>query len=161
MSGALQAATVATALACGLVAGVFFAFSTFVMQALERQPGTQGLETMQEINRTVVNPWFMLAFAGGAVACAGLAVVAIVRWGEPEAPWLLGGGLLYAVGCFGLTLAANVPLNDKLDRIVPGAGDAVAQWADYCSRWTAWNTVRTVTALAATALLIVALLAAD
>jgi uncharacterized membrane protein len=161
MSGALQAATVATALACGLVAGVFFAFSTFVMQALERQPGTQGLETMQEINRTVINPWFMLAFAGGAVACVALVVVAVVRWGEPGSPWLLAGGLLYALGTFGTTMAANVPLNDKLDRIAPGAGDALVQWADYCTRWTAWNTVRTVAAAAATVLLVVALLSGE
>lgn len=161
MSGALQAATVATALACALIAGVFFAFSTFVMQALERQPGTQGLEAMQEVNKTVMNPWFMGAFGGAALASVALVVVAVVRWGEPGSPWLLGGGLLYALGCFGVTGVANVPLNDKLDRIAPGARDAVAQWADYCSRWTAWNTVRTVAALAAAALLIVAALSAD
>ena len=38
MTGLLYAATLATALGCGLVAGVFFAFSTFVMPALKRLP---------------------------------------------------------------------------------------------------------------------------
>ncbi|MBB4662789.1 DUF1772 domain-containing protein [Conexibacter arvalis] len=161
MSAPLQAATVATALACGLVAGVFFAFSTFVMRALERQPGTQGMAAMQEINRTVINPWFMVAFAGGAVACVALAVVAVMRWGEAGSPWLLAGGVVYAVGCFGVTVAANVPLNDRLERVAPGAADAAGRWSAYVTEWTAWNHLRTVAALAAAALLCVALLAGD
>ena len=36
MSRLLQWATLATALGCGLSAGVFFAFSAFVMPALDR-----------------------------------------------------------------------------------------------------------------------------
>ena len=42
--------------------GIFFAFSTFVMQALAKQPTSQGIATMQSINITVINPWFMAAF---------------------------------------------------------------------------------------------------
>ncbi|MGG6293630.1 hypothetical protein ACQ4M4_04325 [Leptolyngbya sp. AN02str] len=46
-------------LGCGLIAGIFFAFSTFVMNALAQQPPAQGIATMQSINITVINPWFM------------------------------------------------------------------------------------------------------
>lgn len=42
-----------------LSGGIFFAFSTFVMQALAKQPTAQGIATMQAINITVINPWFM------------------------------------------------------------------------------------------------------
>ena len=48
--------------------GIFFAFSTFVMQALAKQPTSQGIATMQSINITVINPWFMAAFFASAVA---------------------------------------------------------------------------------------------
>ena len=50
------------------MAGVFFAFSTFVMQALARLQPAQGTEAMQAINRTVLNPWFPGVFLGTVAA---------------------------------------------------------------------------------------------
>ncbi len=41
------------ALGCGLIAGVFFAFSSFVMNALARIQPTQGIAAMQSINITI------------------------------------------------------------------------------------------------------------
>ena len=43
------------ALGCCLVAGVFFAFSSFVMNALARLPLQQGITAMQSINIAVIN----------------------------------------------------------------------------------------------------------
>jgi uncharacterized membrane protein len=63
-----------TAIASGLVAGIFFAFSTFVMSALAHRPTAEGIAAMQEINITVINPWFMTAFLGTAVACLALGI---------------------------------------------------------------------------------------
>lgn len=161
MSTPLQAVTLATALACGLVAGIFFAFSTFVMRAFEALPGTQGLTAMQQINRSVITPAFMVVFAGAALAGVALAIVALVRWGQPGSPWLLAGGLAYAIGCFGVTGAFNVPLNARLERIDPRAADAAARWSSYAAEWTAWNHLRTFAALAAAALLTVALISGE
>jgi len=56
MSGVLYAATLVTALGCGLVAGVFFAFSTFVMAALRRLKPEEGISAMQSINILAVAP---------------------------------------------------------------------------------------------------------
>jgi uncharacterized membrane protein len=66
--GFLFGLTLFAALGCGLVAGVFFAFSTFVMKALARLPAPQGIAAMQSINVIVINPWFMTAFLGTAAA---------------------------------------------------------------------------------------------
>src|SRR5258705_6992637 len=58
MSGrVLTTVTFGTALGAGLVAGVFFAFSSFVMAALARLPPAQAIAAMQSINVTVVNRW--------------------------------------------------------------------------------------------------------
>lgn len=38
------------------------------MKALARIPAAQGIAAMQSINITVINPWFMMAFMGTAVA---------------------------------------------------------------------------------------------
>ena len=46
----LFALTLFAALGCGLIAGVFFAFSTFVMKALARLPSGEGMAAMQSIN---------------------------------------------------------------------------------------------------------------
>ncbi len=77
MSGILYAATLVTALGCGLVAGVFFAFSTFVMAALRRLKPEEGIAAMQSINIRVVTPFFMTALFGTAAACLGLIAWAV------------------------------------------------------------------------------------
>ena len=65
----LSVLTLVAALGCGLIAGVFFAFSTFVMRALARLSPSEGIAAMQSINITVLNPWFLGAFLGTAAAC--------------------------------------------------------------------------------------------
>ena len=70
------------ALGSALIAGVFFAFSTFVMAALARLPPAQGIAAMQAINVTVLNPWFLGVFVGTAIACVVLAVTSLMHWGR-------------------------------------------------------------------------------
>ena len=157
MTGLLAWVTLGTALGCGLSAGVFFAFSAFVMPALGLLPSGQGIAAMQSINKLAVTPAFMTALFGSALACAGLAAWSVMAWGERPAPWLLAGGLLYLVGAIVVTIAANVPLNDALAATRPDGAGAADRWSGYLRRWTAWNHLRTAAALAATGLLIVAL----
>lgn len=151
------ALTLFAALGCGLVAGVFYAFSTFVMNALARLPPAQGIAAMQSINAAVINPWFMTAFLGTAAACAVLIVFALLRWHRPGAVCLLIGGLLYLIGTLLVTMGFNVPRNNALAALDPASAESASLWAGYVSSWTAWNHVRTAAALAAAALLIIAL----
>lgn len=153
----LPVLTLVTALGCGLMAGVFFAFSTFIMKALARIPQGEGIAAMQSINRAVVNPWFMLVFLGTAAASLALAVMAVPRWQQPGAAYLLAGGALYFVGTFLVTLTFNVPRNNALAALGRADPKGAAAWPRYLSGWTAWNHVRTICALAAAALLSLAL----
>ncbi|HET6687851.1 MAG TPA: anthrone oxygenase family protein, partial [Rubrobacter sp.] len=125
MSGILYAATLATALGCGLVAGVFFAFSSFVMAALRRLKPEEGIAAMQSINIVVVTPVFMTALFGTAVASLALAVIS---WGERYAALVLAGGVLYLLGTVGVTMACNVPLNNRLATVHPQGADAASYW---------------------------------
>src|SRR4051794_22703540 len=106
-----------SALGCGLIAGVFFTFSSFVMNALARLQPTQGIAAMQSINIVVINPLFMVVFSGTAVTCLALVVFSLFRWTQPDAAWLLAGSLLYLVGTFLVTIIFNVPLNDALAKV--------------------------------------------
>lgn len=145
------------ALGCGLIAGVFFAFSTFVMKALAQQPPAQGIVAMQSINITVINPLFMGAFWGTAAACIFLTISSLLKWHQPGAVYLLLGSLLYFVGTFLVTVLCNVPLNDALAIAKPDSTDGANLWARYLTDWTLWNHVRTIAALAAAASFTIAL----
>jgi uncharacterized membrane protein len=147
----LFALTLAAALGCGLIAGVFFAFSAFVMAALARLPAAQGIAAMQSINVVVINPAFLGVFFGTAVLCVILIVAALVTWGETGAIYLLVGGAFYLAGTIGVTMACNVPRNDALAAVAPDSTDGAGLWTRYVSEWTAWNHVRTVAALLAAA----------
>lgn len=145
------------ALGCGLVAGVFFAFSTFVMLALARLQPPQGIAAMQSINITAINPLFMTTIFGTAAACIYLAISSLLKWNQPGAVYLLVGSLLYLVGTVGVTIAFNVPLNDVLAIVDPNSIEGANLWARYLTDWTMWNHVRTVAAIAAAALFTIAL----
>ncbi|HEY9618564.1 MAG TPA: anthrone oxygenase family protein [Microcoleaceae cyanobacterium] len=146
-----------SALGCGLVAGVFFAFSTFVMKALAQRPTAEGIAAMQAINITVINPWFMGAFLGTGVTCLLLLLTALSRWHQPHAIYLLLGSLLYLIGSFGVTIALNVPLNDALAIAKPNSPEGAELWAKYLTNWTFWNHVRTIASLLAAALFTLAI----
>lgn len=144
----LVALTLVSALGCGLVAGVFFAFSTFVMKALSRLPPSDGIAAMQSINIVVLNRWFLGAFFGTSVACLAALIWSLLRWNDPGAPYLFVGGQLYLIGCLLVTIVFNVPKNEALASVSSGDADRDSRWSDYLLTWTAWNHVRTVAALA-------------
>ena len=145
----LTALTFLTAVGCGVIGGVFYAFSTFVMRALLRRPAAEAVAAMQAINVAVINPLFLAPFLGTTGGAAVTIVAAVLSWRDPGSGWLLAGGLLYVAGTFLVTIAFNVPLNNALERLAPAAPDAPAQWARYATRWTLWNHVRTAAAIAA------------
>ena len=159
MTGALFLATLLTALGCGLAAGALFAFSAFVMAALGRLPAPQGIAAMQSINVLAVTPVFMTALFGTAAGCFGLVVWAAISADGRELALVATGAGLFLIGSIGVTMAANVPLNNRLAALDPADPAAAGQWQRYLSRWTAWNHLRTAAALAAAASLTVALTA--
>ena len=129
------------------MAGLFFAFSTFVMRALSRLPADHAMAAMQQINAAITTALFGLAFFGTALVCLAIIVATFASaLSSLPAALFLAGSLLYLVGVIGVTIAFNVPLNNAL------AGSTVAQAADYWPRyvqaWLAWNHVRTVLATA-------------
>ncbi len=142
----------------GVVAGIFFAFSTFVMKALGQMPAPSGIVAMQRINVTVINPLFMLAFLGTPAASLYLAVIAVIDFSEPGFGYLLAGSVLHIVGSLLVTIGFNVPRNNRLATIQPESEEASGLWSKYLKEWTAWNHVRTASALGATVLFSLGLL---
>jgi uncharacterized membrane protein len=140
----IHALTISTALGSGIVAGVFFAFSSFVMAALARLPANQGIAAMQSINITVINPLFMLILFGTGLLGVALGVGVYLAWPQPRGLLLVAGAAIYIVGVLGVTMAGNVPLNDALAATNPQAAEAASWWAGYLRDWVTWNHVRTI-----------------
>jgi len=155
---AIFGVTFAAAIGSGLVAGIFFAFSTFVMAALGRLPPEQGVAAMQAINVTVINPLFMLAFLGTAALCLALAAAAFFAGDVASGRLILAGGVTYLVGCIGVTMVCNVPLNDALAAVPAATPEAAALWSRYLGNWTLWNHARTAASVLAAILFTAALI---
>lgn len=151
--------TLVAALGAGLVAGTFFAFSTFIMPALSRLAPAEGVAAMQSINVTVFSRVFMSVFLGTAALALALAVSALAAWHRPGSALQIGGALAYLVGSLGVTVAANVPRNEAIARLAPPSTEAIAMWPRYVAEWTTYNHARALAALASAALLIAALVA--
>jgi uncharacterized membrane protein len=148
----------ALSVACGVMGGVFFAFSTFVVRALGDVPARIGIRAMQSINVHAITPIFMTALFGTGVACAGVAVYASTAALDAGALPLIAGAATYFLGTIVVTIAFNVPLNDSLAVLDPEAGDATWVWARYRRQWLAWNHVRTWSGILASAWLAYALM---
>jgi uncharacterized membrane protein len=99
---------------------------------------------------------FLVTFAGTGLVCLLLAGLSVAGWADVRVRYRFAGCLLFLVGTFAVTMAANVPRNEALDRLDPSSAQAATYWLTYLSEWTAWNHVRTVAALVALVLLILA-----
>lgn len=127
-----------------LVAGVFQAFSDFVMRGLIRAESAAGIETMQHINRTVMRSLFLFTF----LALAPLSLCfACYAWFELDGHgrWLIlfaAGTYLTMVFC--ITIFGNVPMNERLAGLAHTSGEAEQYWHTYGRIWTLFNNVRTI-----------------
>jgi uncharacterized membrane protein len=149
-------ATITAALGAGVIGGVFFAFSSFVMGALGKLAPAEGVRAMQSINIVVLNPIFLGAFVGTAIVCAGLAVLSLPAWSTPAGALRLAGCLAYLVGAFAVTMVCNVPRNDALAALPADTAAAATYWARYLTEWTGWNHVRALGGALGSLLLIAA-----
>jgi len=140
---------VAALTGCALIGGVFFAFSSFIMQSLARLPAAEGIAAMQSINVVVLNRSFLGLFLGTAAISAFFVAVSLSQWGTASSAWFLAGGILYFVGTFLVTIAGNVPLNNHLAAVSASDASSVSVWHHYLERWTLLNTVRAAAAVAA------------
>ena len=128
------------------------------MKALTRLPSSEGMAAMKSINVVVLNPAFLGVFMGTTLVCLLVSILAIRGWEMPAAPYYLAGGLSYFVGTFLVTGVGNVPLNNQLAAVKVNDPAATDIWQHYLDRWTRLNTIRTLSAIAATVMIVIGLL---
>ena len=142
---------VASITGAGLVTGLLFAFSNFVMRALADLPADKGMFAMQRINATIINPVFMLFFFGTPLLCLVIAIISARNLDAPGNWFLLVGSLAYLIGPYGITVLFNVPLNNQLAGT--DISDADKIWPIYQKKWQRWNHIRTYIGVASIVLM--------
>jgi uncharacterized membrane protein len=148
-----------SAIGCGLMAGVYFAFSAFIMTSLGRIAPAAGVAAMNATNVDIVKSPFILAFLVTTLTAAGLAILGVTRRGQPGSALMVMGGVIYVAGMFIVTMAVNQPMNEALMGVDPASPQGVAYWSRYVTEWTMWNHVRTVASTVAMGMFIAALTA--
>lgn len=149
MNQLTTASVIAALIGSGVIGGVFFAFSSFIMRSLARLPSSEGIAAMQSINVVVLNRSFLGTFMGTAAISLSLIVLSLLQWGTEASPFFLTGAVFYLIGTFIVTMAGNVPLNNRLAAASPSDESAVPLWEHYLERWTQFNTLRSIAAIAA------------
>jgi len=147
----------ATVLLTGLSAGLFYAWSVSVIPGTRKVMDLTYLETMQSINRAILNPAFFVIFIGSMIL---MAVSSVQQFRSGPAFYLiLGATLTYLIGTVGVTGLGNVPLNDSLDaiRLSELSEDQLAQFRrQYELKWNRFHMYRTIFALLAFLLSLIA-----
>ena len=135
------------ALGAGLMAGVYFAFSTFIMRAFDQLGAARAADAMNAINEVILRSWFMSLFFGSTLLYALLAGYAAFAADLDGRWWLLTAGLIYVVGMFLCTALFNVPLNNRLAATGENDSPEVESWQHYFVYWTRWNHLRAACSL--------------
>ena len=143
----LALALIIATIGAGLMTGVYFAFSGFIMRSLDQLGAARAADAMNAINKIILRSWFMVLFFGSTLVYAVLAVVALLV-AELDGRWLLfTTGLIYVGGMFLCTALFNVPLNNRLAAAGGDESVKAKTWPFYLERWTRWNHLRTVCSL--------------
>jgi len=104
-----------TVLLNALSAGFFFAWSVSIILGAKKVGDFTYLETMQNINREILNPAFFLVFFGSLIT---LIITTSLQFYNKPVFWLvLASAITYLIGTFGITAFGNVPLNNELDTL--------------------------------------------
>lgn len=100
----------------GLSAGLFYAWTVSVIPGTKKISDINYLETMQSINKEILNPAFFLIFFGPLI------LLFISSFSEYYNDKMIFGFVLaalitYLTGTFGVTVFGNVPLNNQLEKL--------------------------------------------
>jgi uncharacterized membrane protein len=145
-----------TAVLCGVAGGVFFAFSTYVMPAVDHIAPGQAVAAMQAINVAAVAP-FTTVQGAPALLSVALIVDALLDWRGTASAFIVAAGVVYLGGLIALTGAYHVPRNNALDRVDAAGPEAATAWRRYAGPWTRGNHVRAVAGVLAAGLFVAAL----
>jgi uncharacterized membrane protein len=160
---ALQVVLLLAAFLSCLVAGLLFTFAIVVMPGIHKLDDGNFLRAFQVIDGVIQNnqPAFLFVWAGSVLAVAGAAVLSIWELSGTDLLLVMTAALVYILGVQLPTVVVNLPLNNIVQKLDPGAMSELAlehARRGFEPRWNRWNTVRTACSIFSSVLLLVLLL---
>jgi uncharacterized membrane protein len=147
-----------TVLLNALSAGFFFAWSVSVILGTKKVGDFTYLETMQSINKEILNPVFFIVFFGSLIT---LILNAALQNNNKLMFWLLlTSAIIYLIGTFGVTAFGNVPLNNELGALDIKALNTteLKNFRDYYeSNWNQYHNIRTLSNMISFILLLISI----
>jgi len=143
-----------------LSAGLFYAWVVSVIPGTKKISDQAYLETMQTINREILNVGFFIIFFGALFFLLGSTYLQYKVKMDSAFYLTLMATLIYAFGTIGVTMLGNVPLNnlvEALDLSTFRAEDYRNARLAYEGRWNTLNLFRTISALISFILILLAL----
>lgn len=133
----------------GLSAGLFYAWSVSVIPGTRQLVDYTYLQTMQSINRAILNPAFYFIFFGSAVF---LGIATIYHYSANNTVFwlLLASSICYIMGTIVVTGLGNVPLNNQLEALNLGeiTTKKISEFRHfYETSWNQLHLIRTVFAV--------------
>ena len=138
----LVAATTTTA----LIAGLMYSYLISINPAFARLTDREYISAMKAINEAIQNPLFFMSFMGAALL---LPLATYLNYHQPielRFLFLLAASIIYIIGCFGITIAYNVPLNNILANFSPDLSSSeqiTSMRLSFEKPWNYWHTIRT------------------
>lgn len=157
----LVCATITT----GLIAGLFFGYQVSIIPAFKSLSSEEYIAAMQAINVTIQQDvFFECAFLGSAIFLLAALILLRSKIGSLQYTLLILATILYLIGVLGITIGANVPLNDML-ALFPLQSSApqqvVSTRAAFENQWNAWHLIRTIASVCSLILLVLACLSSN
>ena len=122
----------------GLSAGLFYAWSVSVIPGTLKVPDMAYLQTMQSINKAILNPGFFLIFFGSLFLLL-LASINEFKSNQVSFSLVLIALVSYLIGTLGITAFGNVPLNNQLETLDLTSISSVEAHQFRQSYETKWN----------------------
>ncbi|MFD9477650.1 MULTISPECIES: DUF1772 domain-containing protein [Streptomyces] len=161
METARTATLVAATITAGLISGLFYAFTVAVMPGLARSTDRTTVETMQNINKAILNGWFILAYLGAPLLITTTLVLHATDPDTRDTLPLLAAALATCLAAMIITARINIPLNNTLEQAGPPehhTDPAIhTTRTAYETPWNKANTWRTILTTLTLALLAYAL----
>jgi uncharacterized membrane protein len=158
----LQVSLFSAAFLTGLIAGLFYSYSCSVNPGLAKLKDIEYLKAMKSINKAILNPWFFLSFMGSLVAIPLATTLYYYNTGVDASFYLLlSASVTYIVGVFGVTIRANVPLNEDLDRFnieQAAMQDITLKRKSFETPWNKFHFARSIANVAAFLFVLVAII---
>jgi uncharacterized membrane protein len=141
----------------GVMAGIYFTFSVFLIKAMNELPELQAAQAMNKINDVIVNTLFLPIFFGSTLWYAGLVIWALSDWQEQSSILQIIAALVYIGGMFVVTAFGNVPLNNRLKELEVDNETLALYWIKYQGTWIRLNHIRTISCIVALMILTISI----